>query len=217
MDARVFSSLREKAAPNHTALIVVDVQNDFCAAGAWFDKMGKDLTQIQAMVPRLVDFIAAARRHGVRVIYVRLDYGEPFVSANMEERTDRKDIAAEPCQPGTWGADFYLVKPETDDLIVTKHRYDAFEGTDFDLILRSNGIYTLLVTGVTTECCVESTARTAFMKGYSVILVSDCTATYDPAFQHGTERIIEEYFGVVSPSGQIGEIWENSVVKGATA
>jgi ureidoacrylate peracid hydrolase len=217
MESPFLSSLQEKVDPGHTALIVVDVQNDFCAKGAWFDRMGKDLSQIQAMVPRLLGLIASARRQGLQVVHVRLDYGEPFLSPNMKEYYARKRTGRDLCQPGTWGSEFYLVRPEPPELVLTKHRYDAFEGTHLDLILRSRGIHTVLVTGVTTECCVESTARSAYMKGYYVVLVSDCTATYDPALQEAAERNIDLYFGVLTPSEEIVKIWETSSPKEARA
>jgi len=208
MDTPLLLSLEQKVDPKHTAIVVVDVLNDFCAKGSYFDRLGNDLRSIQAMVPRLVEFIDAARRRRVPVVFIRNNYDAAFLSANVKERFHRNKYGMPPCQPGTWGAEFYMVKPEPHELIVTKHRYDAFEGTDLDVILRSKGIHTILLTGVTTECCVESTGRHAYMKGYYVVLVRDATGTYDPALQQMTERNVDDLFGVVADTDQVKEIWK---------
>lgn len=208
MDTPLLLSLEQKVDPKHTAIVVVDVLNDFCAKGSYFDRLGNDLRAIQAMVPRLVEFIDAARRRRVPVVFIRNNYDAAFLSANVKERFHRKKYGMPPCQPGTWGAEFYMVKPDPHELIVTKHRYDALEGTDLDVILRSKGIHTILLTGVTTECCVESTGRHAYMKGYYVVLVRDATGTYDPALQQMTERNVDDLFGVVADTDQVKEIWK---------
>ncbi|MFQ5914107.1 MAG: cysteine hydrolase family protein [Nitrospinota bacterium] len=207
MQVPFFTSLEEKVNPAHSAVIVIDVQNDFCADEGWFGKIGRNLKDMQAMTPRLAQFIDAARSHGVPVIWVRCDYDDVFLGANQKERTHRKKHGSAPCLSGTWGQEFYGVQPKEGEVIVTKHRYDAFEGTDLDVVLKSNGVHTLLMTGVTTECCVESTSRHGFFLGYYIALVEDCCGTYDPALQEGTKRIIDEYFGVATAAEKIEAAW----------
>ncbi|MFQ5692736.1 MAG: cysteine hydrolase family protein [Nitrospinota bacterium] len=207
MDAPLFKSFQDKVDPAHTAVVVIDVQNDFCADEGWFGKMGRNLKDMQAMVPRLVAFVESARSYGAPVIWVRCAYDDVFIANNHRERTQRKKYGCAPCLSDTWGQEFYGVRPEKGEVVVTKHRYDAFEGTNLDVVLKSNGIHTLLMTGVTTECCVESASRHGFFLGYYIVLVEDCCATYDPALHAGTKRLIDEYFGVVSSAREVETTW----------
>ena len=87
----------------------------------------------------------------------------------------RKAARAEICATGTWGAEYYRVQPTNDDCEVVKHRYSAFVGTTLEVILRSLARQTVVVTGVTTNVCVESTVRDAYMRDYRPLLVEDCT------------------------------------------
>ncbi len=209
MDPHLFASLEEKVNPAHSAVIVVDVQNDFCATDGWMGKGCRDLPlgDIQAMVLRLEKFINVARAHQVPLIWVRCAYDDVYIGSNQKERVQRQEFGQPPCLSETWGQEFYVLKPKEEEVIVTKHRYDAFEGTNLDLILRSNGIRTLLMTGVTTECCVESASRHGFFLGYSIVMVEDCCGTFDAALQESSRKMIQEYFGVVSNSEELGGIF----------
>ncbi|MDP6085825.1 MAG: cysteine hydrolase [Nitrospinota bacterium] len=219
MQAPLFTSFDEKVFPDHSAIIVVDVQNDFCATDGWMGKGGRNLPleDIQEMGPRLEKFIDAARVHDVRVVWIRCAYDDVFIGNNQKERTQRRVHGRAPCLSDTWGQEFYILKPKEGEVIVTKHRYDAFEGTNLDVVLKSNGIHTLLMTGCTTECCVESASRHGFFLGYYVVLVDDCCGTFDPALQEGTKRIIDEYFGVVSTAKEVQASWETVADERAAA
>ena len=91
---------------------------------------------------------------------------------------------------------------------MTKHRYGAFESSDLDLVLRSQGIRTVVMTGVATNVCVETTARQAFLRDYYVVFASDCTATYDQAAHDATLRNIDAFFGQVVSAEEIQACWE---------
>ena len=90
---------------------------------------------------------------------------------------------------------------------MTKHRYGAFESTDLDLVLRSQGIRTVIMTGVATNVCVETTARQAFLRDYYVVFTNDCTATYDQAMHEATLRNIDAFFGQVVGAEEIANCW----------
>lgn len=207
MEAPLFTSFEEKVDPAHAAVVVVDVQNDYLAEGGFFDRIGWNLKDMQAMVPRLVDFVETARAYDVPVIWFRNTYDPVYLGTNQKERTLRRGFGKTPAQTDTWGQEFYVVQPKEGEVIVQKHRFDGFEGTNLNVVLKSNGIHTLLLTGVTTECCVESTARHGFFLGYYIVLVEDCCSTYDPALQEQTKRIINEYFGVVSTARAVQVAW----------
>lgn len=192
--------LTKRLKPAKTALIVVDVQNDFCHPEGAFGKRGVDFSFVGRVMPRLKELIDGCRRAGVRIVFVRTLHGEwtdsPAWRGRMSDFTTRVPI----CAPGTWGAELYGIEPGQDDYLVTKHRYSGFVGTDLDLVLRSKGIETLLVTGFTSNVCVESTARDAFHRDYSVVLVEDCCEAPLPGEHASTVRNIATYFGLVADS-----------------
>jgi ureidoacrylate peracid hydrolase len=96
---------------------------------------------------------------------------------------------------------------------VTKHRFGAFESTDLDLVLRSQGIRTVIMTGIATNVCVETTARQAFLKDFYVVFTSDCTATYSQRAHDGTLENIDHNFGQVVTSDEIAACWQPTAVK----
>jgi ureidoacrylate peracid hydrolase len=114
----------------------------------------------------------------------------------------------EVCALGSWEGDFYGdIHPEPGEPIVTKHRYSAFYNTDLDSILRSHGIRTIVLTGVATNVCVETTAREGFVRDYYVVLVADGTATYSPEDHQATLRNIDRFFGEVKSITDITSEW----------
>jgi ureidoacrylate peracid hydrolase len=210
----MLTTLREKADPQHAALILVDVQNDFCAEGGAMHREGRDLTLVQAMIPRLERLLAAARAAKVSCVWIRCAYNtgpNHYLSEVWLEQARRRRngayISYPVCEPGEWNGDFFQVRPQPDEVIVTKHRYGAFEGTDLDLVLRSRGIRTVIMTGVATNVCVETTARQAFLKDYYVVFTSDCSATFTQAAHDATLANIDQFFGEVVTSEQVMACW----------
>ena len=102
----------------------------------------------------------------------------------------------------------YKVRPAPDEAIITKHRYGAFESTDLDLVLRSKGIRTVIMTGVATNVCVETTARQAFLRDYYVVFLSDCTATFSAAQHEAALWNIDQFFGQVVSSEDVIACWQ---------
>ncbi len=195
--------LANKIEPGHTALIVIDVQNDFCAPGGMMDQEGFDLSDAQAMAGRLPPLISAARAAGVLVVFVRNVYSSEhnfYLSDTWLEQASRKREGSytrrEVCKADSWEGDFYGdVRPGPRDPVVSKHRFNAFRNTDLDTILRAHGIRTTVFTGVATNVCVETTARDAFMHDYYVVFTTDGTATYSREDHEATLRNIDRYFG----------------------
>ena len=106
----------------------------------------------------------------------RCDYSPVYVSETQNARRKRMGWDIPYCRPGTWGAEFCKVAPQPGEIVVTKHRYDAFYGTDLEVILRTNKVQNLLFTGVATNVCVESTLRSAYMRDFPSVIVADCCA-----------------------------------------
>jgi ureidoacrylate peracid hydrolase len=201
-------TLAERVDPKTTALVVVDVQNDFCHSDSPLAKAGNDMSAAQDMVPRLLQLVDAARGAGTTIIWVKMLHAEYTTSpSNTEHRQRTRPNTALICQEGTFGIEFYRVEPEPGEPIVVKHRYSAFVDTDLQLILRSRGITSLILTGVATNVCVESTARDGYMRDYFITFASDCSATYDQAKHEATLRNMADHFGVVATSDEIMEAW----------
>ena len=211
----VLATLPDKVKPEHTALVVIDMQNDFCASGGMVSKDGRDLSEAQAMAKRLPKLLDSARAAGVLVVFVRCLYtteGNAYLSDVWLEQAARERKGGftriPVCEDGAWSGDWYGVRPEPGDVIVTKHRYDAFQGTDLDLILRSRGIRTIALTGVVTNVCVETTARAGFVRDYYIAVVEDGCAAYVREDHEQTMRNIRRFFGVVPSISELCAIWD---------
>ncbi|MBI2911807.1 MAG: cysteine hydrolase, partial [Chloroflexi bacterium] len=163
---------------------------------------------VAAMVPRLQEVLSEARQAGLPVIHVRMAITAATKSDVSREHRLRRSGADRPvCEEGTWGAEFYQIEPLPGEPVVTKRRYSAFVGTDFETLLKSRGIRSLILAGVTTDVCVESTARDAFMRDYYVVFLSDCTGLDDPQVQEATLERIGRYFGQVVTSAEVLAAW----------
>jgi ureidoacrylate peracid hydrolase len=188
------------------AVLVIDVQNDFCHEDGGLSKLGAyELELIQPMVPKLSAFVDAARAAGIPVVWVKTEYDDATTSSRWSRRRGGEEVRI--CRPGTWGAEWYGLDPAEDEIVVVKHRYSPFVNAPLETVLRAQGFETLLLTGVTTNVCVESTARDAFMRDYQVVVVSDCVAASDSATNEASLQNIRRHFGAVLSSQDIESIW----------
>lgn len=208
MNKQILRTLQDKVAPGNAALIVVDVQNDFCADEGVFGRTGNDLSMVQAAVPKLQQLIDGARTAKVPVIFVQAIYDPVYLPPVWHERNARIGFESPRCLSGSWGADFYKVAPLPGETIVRKHRYSAFVDTELDLILRSQRIQTVIVAGVATNICVESTARDAFMKDYYVAFMDDASGAYRKEFHDSTLANIAIGFGTVTTAKEVLAAWQ---------
>lgn len=201
----------ERFAPHSTALIVVDVQNDFCDPEGVSARKGHDVSAAVAMAPRLQELLTEARAAGMTIVFIQTTHDLTVDSAVWNTRMGDVDTPAyDPnCRTGTWGAEFYVVAPEEGDIVVNKHRYSAFAGTDLDMVLRTAGVKTILLTGVATNVCVESTLRDGLFLDYNVGLVPDCCAAYTPEFHDGTIANVRRTFGAVIDSADVVQMWRS--------
>ena len=203
----LLTTLADKAAPENAALLVIDVQNDFCAPGGFFAKIGADIPATQAMLPRLGRLIDAARTAGVLVVFIRAIYDPGDLSAPMRERRLRRRNEMPLCHSGTWGAEFHVVLPRPDEPVVTKHRYSAMINTELDALLKRWGKTSLLLSGVATDTCVESTGRDAYFMDYYVTLVSDCCAAISRSDHSGALIRFERDYGPIVTADELIGTW----------
>ena len=161
--------------PKKTAMIVVDMQNDFVASGA-----AMETPAARAVVPKLADALKICRDAGIKVIYTahvhRHDGSDMGLFDDMHPPIANRAALVD----GTPGVDIYPeLAPASGEHVIKKHRYSGFFGTDLDMILREWGVDTVIISGTTTENCCSATARDAMFRNYRVVFLSDATATYD--------------------------------------
>ena len=218
---QVFTTLAELVDPQHSALVVVDMQNDFCKPTWAFDKLGINLSMYPEMIPRLSGLIASAREYKVPIIHVqmtvlpgRISESPAQIRFNMRLHLASHRVM-EPLRytvEGTPGHEIINeLKPHSGDLIVRKYRSSGFWGTNLDMLLRSNNIRSVIIAGCTTEGCVESTARDALFNDYYVIVPHDCVASDDRQQHDASLFLMRHRFDVVS-SSDILTTWQQNLV-----
>lgn len=193
----------------HAAVLVVDMQNDFCSKGGFIDRLGLDISPMQRIVPRVRRVVGSAREHGATVVHMKSHFDPVYLLPPMQERLER--MGAEPyCVSGTWGAEIIEdLTPEQDDVVIVKHRYSGFYGTSLDAQLRERGVKTVLLAGTATNNCVDGTGRDAFYNGYYVVLASDASAVASPDLHHAALKTAEHAYAVVATVEDIVAIWDN--------
>jgi len=175
----VLDTLDELVDPAHTALVVIDVQNDFCHPDGHFAQHGKDVSMITACMPAWVEFVSRVQALDIFTVFVRqltLPHGRSDAPSWLRLKC-RDGKSPEYTLKGSWGSELIdgLV-PGPSDAVVEKFRSDAFVRTALDGILRAQGIKTLVIVGTTTEGCVESTIRGASYHDYYVVPVPELIA-----------------------------------------
>lgn len=205
-----------------TALIIVDMQNAFASKGGMFDLAGFDISGASRVIEVNRALLAAARRAGLRVIYLQMtfkpdlsDAGDPSSPAYHKELAlimmrHRPELEGKLLIENTW--DWQIVAaltPQPGDVVIRKTRYNGFHRTDLENRLKTAGIRHLLFTGIATNVCVESTARSAFFSDFWPVLVEDAMNHSGPDFnRQATFWNFEHAFGWVTTSVQIIESLE---------
>ncbi|WP_366657461.1 isochorismatase family cysteine hydrolase [Fodinicurvata sp. EGI_FJ10296] len=211
---RILPDLAARIEPAHTAVLVIDMQNDFLAPGFGAEKAGRDLAPGRAIVPGLQRLIAGARRAGATVAHVGFltlpdnasDSG-PWL-AQRRRSTWSSDTL---CLQGSPGADFLAeLTPAPGDLVISKFRYSAFAATPMDVLLRARGIRTVIITGVSTNACVESTLRYAMELSYYIVVPTDGVASWSQPLHDATLENVNHRFGLTPVINEILEIWKSS-------
>ncbi|HXS06158.1 MAG TPA: cysteine hydrolase [Rhizomicrobium sp.] len=197
-------------APHRTALLLVDMQVDFASPDGAMAKAGHDVTTVQAALEKASLLAVAARAAGVPCLFARLvtrDSDETDLLREWKKRRGTEDDAPL-CHEGTRGAEFVGPKPLPDEAVFSKSRYDAFAGTNLDAHLRGLKRDTLVIAGLTTECCVESTARDAFERDYHVFVARDAVAAYTPDLHRAALKALELNCAILADCAEIAAAWK---------
>ncbi len=192
--------------PTKAVIIVVDVQNDFCHPDGAIGRAGAPTDDAMAMLPTLQRLLDAARANGTRIVWLQTIHEDATDSDPWRGRSLNK--SADICRKDTWGIDFTEVAPLPDEPIVIKHRYSGFVNTRLDSVLRTFKAETLIMTGVSTNVCVESTARQGFMLDYHIVFVDDCCAAYSREEHEGALYNIRSHFGTVASADALIDAWQ---------
>ena len=201
MTRDLLKTLEEQVQPQHTALLVVDMQNDFCAEGGYLHRArrGDAVTGIRVddnerIADNIRDLAAAARAAGVPVVWLRAIYDFKYLAESQIVKRGVEDC----CLEGSWGADFFRIRPEVQDLVVDKHSFSGFHDTRLHALLRERGVRTLVMTGVATNVCVDSTLREGFFLGYHIVVAEDCVGSGNRVAHEGTLSTVRVNFGTVT-------------------
>jgi biuret amidohydrolase len=188
-----------------TALVIIDMQRDFLEPGGFGAALGNDVTRLQAAVAPCRAVLSAARKAGLLVIHTREGH-RPDLSDAPPLKVERGDPALRIGAPGPMGRILVRGEPGHDIIpelypvagepVIDKPGKGAFYQTDLELMLRNRGIETLLVCGVTTEVCVNTTVREANDRGFRCIVLSDCCASYFPEFHQAGLAMIKAQGGI---------------------
>jgi biuret amidohydrolase len=196
---------------DRTALIIIDMQRDFLEPGGFGAALGNDVAKLKVAVEPCRNVLAAFRRSGGLVIHTREGH-RPDLSDAPRHKTDRGDPALRIGAPGPMGRILVRGEPGHDIIselyplpsepVIDKPGKGAFYQTDLDLMLRNRGIETLLVCGVTTEVCVNTTVREANDRGYRCVVLADCCASYFPEFHEFGLNVIKAQGGIFGSVAQ---------------
>ena len=178
--------------PETTAIVLIEFQNDFTSPGGVFHDAVKDVMARTGMLANTIAVVKAAREAGVAVMHTPITFAEGYGELTGHPYGILKGVVDNRAfRKGSWGAAIVdALKPQEGDIVIEgKRGLDAFPSTNLDFILRSKGIRTVVLAGFLTNCCVESTMRSAYERGFDVITLKDCTATVsqeaqDMAFAH---------------------------------
>jgi len=212
--------------PENTALVIIDMQTDFCGKGGYIDGLGYDISVTRACVEPIQGVLGRARKLGYHVIHTREGH-RPDLSDLPANKRWRSRVLQKggPGQPGIGdpgpcgrvlvrGEPGWEIIPElapaAGEPIIDKPGKGSFCATDLDMLLRQTGIRNLILTGITTDVCVHTTMREANDRGYECLILGDCCAATDAGNHAAALKMVtmqNGVFGAVSTSKTLLEVW----------
>jgi ureidoacrylate peracid hydrolase len=196
----VRETLGDMVNPAHTALLVIDVQNDLCPPS------------YEPTIVRLSSLLTAARKAGVFIVYVQNSVVPGLTNSQSEiARREKLGLRVDVTLFGSEGERFVkAIAPLEEDVVVRKHRLNAFEGTDLNMLLRNRGIETIVCTGVATHGCVTGTSYAAQGMDYYVVVVEDCVDSWQKDLHQASLLVLRNTMNDVTSSDKLVDLWSSA-------
>lgn len=217
-EVTLLDTVEEILMPGHTALLVVDVQNDGCLPSGWFAQQGRDVSHIMAVVPRIQMLVDSARAAGVLVVLIEqttLPNGRSDSPAWLRFKTRDGRTRTDYTLDGSWGQQTLReLGPATGDLLVRKNRPSAFHRTNLDLLLRANAIQSVAVCGTITQGCVQATVMDASFHDYYVVVVEDAVQSYSQDLHENALTFMRSRYDMAR-TDDVARLWAQARSKGS--
>jgi len=199
----------EWVSPERTALLVIDIQADFASPDGAMARGGADMTAIFPAVECARALVEAARAGGLPLVFTRA-VTAPHLETDVEReaKNRRGDDGPGICREGSAGAEFVAPLPRGGELVVTKHRYSVFAGTGLGETLKAKRIDTLVLCGLTTECCIQSSAWDGFERDFHVVIAADAVAAYQPDLHRAALAALEWNGAILADSAALLAAWK---------
>jgi len=225
-----------KIETERTAVIVVDMQNDFCSKGGMFDCAGVDLSIVRQTISPTQRVLLTARKARIKIVYLKMGFHPDLSDLGEEDSPNRvRHLHFGVGQPSfapdgregrflireSWNTDVIdELRPESGDVVIYKNRFSGFYRTELDEILRGLGIRNLIFTGCTTSVCVDSTIRDAMFRDYKCLLLTDCAgepigSTVARSNHEASLLVIQTLLGWICPSDRFVTALERGMTPGA--
>jgi nicotinamidase-related amidase len=192
-----------------SAVLVINLQVDFCSLEGFAAKLGREISPIRVLLPKMKTFLKIARQNNLPIVFCQYIARKGLSPQNMRINQDREE-RARMCLLNSRGSELYGILPKNGERVIKHCFYDIFAQTELKALLSKLGVKTLLITGVRTELSVDATAKRAISEGFEVVILKDLVGTYAQMqpIQRRLLEVFDRYYGHVMSWQQVEESFE---------